>query len=373
MQHVIFRQDPNYVYSREAIVRRMPDGDLLCVWLSGGPREPDDTNVVPVVRSENDGRSWTEPEVLFSVPGKGTWCTELYVAEDHVFAFVGTYQAATRYHYLASHIAVSHDAGRTFSPLRALRGGWLESLADSGWLGGLNVRQGIRTISGKHVFAVCWYEPTRDLPDDYPVKINSDGAGGAFAHSHTFYCGLLETVDFESFRLHGRIQRRQDIPWSGPTPEVPLHEPNVVEVAPGRLVMLIRGEHSRTLWRADSADDGQTWTDAYPIDIPNHGSKLRYLRGPENEFILIHNPHPMHRNPLELWVSVDGMGSWPARVRVDPDEALTTTGRLQYPDGFVDEDADRLYFAWEDGRNIFLYAAHLEPLRSQARRGSRTA
>jgi hypothetical protein len=131
--------------------------------------------------------------------------------------------------------------------------------------------------------------------------------------------------------------------------------------------MLIRGEHSRTLWRADSADDGRTWTAAYPIDIPNPGSKLRLLRDPEEAFFLIHNPHPVQRNPLELWVSVDAMDTWPVRIPIDANEVGSSTGRLQYPDGYVDRQRDRLYFAWEDGRNIFLHVSDLEPLRERAR------
>ena len=85
-------------------------------------------------------------------------------------------------------------------------------------------------------------------------------------------------------------------------------EPNVVELADGTLVMMIRADKlGGVLFRADSTDGGKTWSEAYPTDIPNPGSKVRLLALGENRVALLHNPDPKVRNPLSLWVSFDGM------------------------------------------------------------------
>ena len=39
------------VFGREPVLAKMPDGSLICTALTGGPREPDNDNVVTVVRA----------------------------------------------------------------------------------------------------------------------------------------------------------------------------------------------------------------------------------------------------------------------------------------------------------------------------------
>ena len=61
---------------------------------------------------------------------------------------------------------------------------------------------------------------------------------------------------------------------------------------------------------------------------------------------LLHNPNPKVRSPLALWVSFDGMKTWPYQRVLRPSRLH---GRFNYPDGFV--SADRwLHFAFDDNR-----------------------
>ncbi len=46
---------------REPVFRRMPDNSFLCLFLTGGPTEPHDRNVVMAIRSEDYGKTWSEP------------------------------------------------------------------------------------------------------------------------------------------------------------------------------------------------------------------------------------------------------------------------------------------------------------------------
>ena len=43
-------------YAREPVLRRMKDGSLVCLFLTGGPKEPDNDNVVKITRSEDEGK-----------------------------------------------------------------------------------------------------------------------------------------------------------------------------------------------------------------------------------------------------------------------------------------------------------------------------
>jgi hypothetical protein len=99
-----------------------------------------------------------------------------------------------------------------------------------------------------------------------------------------------------------------------------------------------------------SKDGGRTWSKAAPTDIPNPGSKITlYSLGGEN-VALLHNPNPKVRNPLSLWVSFDGMKTWPYRR-----DLATTPGRLNYPDGFVSKDLKYLHFAYDENRFRAIY------------------
>ena len=76
---VILTSDEQFGYAREPIIQRMPDGSIVCLTLTGGPTEPHKTNVVGVVRSEDDGKSWSRHTTLFQHSERACWAPEMYV------------------------------------------------------------------------------------------------------------------------------------------------------------------------------------------------------------------------------------------------------------------------------------------------------
>ena len=77
----------------EKWIQRMPDGSIVCLTLTGGPTEPHKTNVVGVVRSEDDGKSWSRHTTLFQHSERACWAPEMYVEGDVVCALVHTYNS----------------------------------------------------------------------------------------------------------------------------------------------------------------------------------------------------------------------------------------------------------------------------------------
>jgi predicted neuraminidase len=136
-------------------------------------------------------------------------------------------------------------------------------------------------------------------------------------------------------------------------------ETNVVELRDGRMVMLIRADYQGRLHRSESADRGRTWSRPVPSDIPNSGSKFRLFRLRDGRIVLIHNPDPEQwkRNPLALWISDDDLRTWGYRG------VLTDfPGKLQYPDGFVDEREEYVHFVFDYNRHDVIYwGAELPP------------
>ena len=108
---------------------------------------------------------------------------------------------------------------------------------------------------------------------------------------------------------------------------------------------------------------------------PNVGKSTLFnrLTKTRDAVALLHNPNPKARRPLALWISFDGMKTWPyQRVLVEeagPDPnypGKLMKGSLNYPDGFVSEDKQWLHFAFDDARHRAVhYSAKLPPLPSK--------
>jgi hypothetical protein len=142
-------------------------------------------------------------------------------------------------------------------------------------------------------------------------------------------------------------------------------EPSIVELADGTIKMLIRADGlGGVLYAAESKDGGKTWPEkAIKTDIPNPGSKatLHSLGG--DVVALVHNPNPKRRTPLALWISFDGMKTWPYRRTLVAESVDGPKGNLNYPEGFVSKDRRWLHIVFDNNRHQAVYiAAKLPPL-----------
>jgi predicted neuraminidase len=57
---------------------------------------------------------------------------------------------------------------------------------------------------------------------------------------------------------------------------------------------------------ADSFDNGRTWTQPHPLDVPNPNSGIDAVALHDRRIVLIYNNTPHGRSPLNLAVSTDG-------------------------------------------------------------------
>ena len=319
---LIFDAGEVWGQAREPVLRRMPDGSLLCLHYSGGPREPDDRNVVLVTRSHDDGTTWTPAEVLFAHPTRAVWATELFTESGVPCLFVHTFDAASHYLELKTFRSFSRDAGQT----------WSEPVSLPGGASGVSMRQGIVLRDGAWVFPIYWQEALsgwswqKTGPEYQPHP------------QWRFASGVLRSDDRgRSFTLHGNLRAGFGL-W----------EPNVIEAAPDRLIMLIRASGQGTLYRADSTDGGRTWSVPYSTGLANPGTKIALLALGDH-LVLVNNAHARERTHLSVWTSADGGDTWQRKLDVAAPE-----DRLFYPHAFADPSREALYVACEDGKRHFL-------------------
>jgi len=357
----IFTVNETYTWLREPLLRRLPDGSLCCVFFTGGRGDGALENIVAAIRSDDHGQTWADVEVLVSLPDQSAWAPSMFVHADKAHIFWLSSRDRFRYRK-TNHILSTGPDGRSFTEDRIIEEDWVTER-------GVDVRHGAHLRDGRVLLPIAWTEPVRDFDldawrwDDSNIRLAN--FGGPVAVNNLYCFGVMEPDDdFVSFMRHGRVAK--ETPGAS-TPGVPFFENAIVELSDGTISMLVRADTTNRLWRTDSGDGGHTWSEPYPTDIPNPGSKPRMLCIPDGRIALFHNPNEKdysdvqadihkYRTPLEMWVSEDDMSSWGVRQTLVPTPTLA-----HYPDGFYDEAAAAIYLVYEDCRTIFFTVIPVPP------------
>jgi len=325
----------------DTTLRRMPDGSWVMVMLGGGDFEPLPANQVFFTRSLDEGKTW-EPlrplDLGFSRQGDTSALSpsELMVHGSACTLFVSSHDGTVA--AWKQWMVVSEDSGRT----------WGKPVPAPGRLHERTfIRNHIVTRDGRILLPFQHY--LRMLP---PKAVFNGFGQVQVAAPIDPRNGILMSEDGgKTWTEHGdiRITDRDDYHgWA---------ENNIVELADGRIAMIIRADRlGGVLYYAESTDGGRTWPEfARKTDIPNPGSKATLYGLGGDTVALLHNPNPKHRSPLALWISYDGMKSWPYRRVLVPESSDGPQGWLNYPDGFVSADRRYLHFAYDDSRHRAVY------------------
>ena len=301
----------------DTTLRAMPDGSWVHVMLGGGDKEPDPRNGAFLQRSHDEGETWSALERLdFGFPKEGDTValvpTELMVHGGRCTLFFSTHDGT--FGGWKSWMAISEDSCHSWGEPQPVPG----RLHDRTFVRNLLVaRDGRLMLPFQHYASAPRHDPVNG------VLISEDGG--------------------ETWSEHGEIRLSDDPDYRG------WAENNVVELLDGRIAMLIRADRlGGVLHYAESNDGGRTWPErATPTAIPNPGSKASLYGLGGDSVALLHNPNPAARSPLALWISFDGMRTWPYQRVLRGD----LEGRFNYPDGFVSEDRRWLHFAFDHNRD----------------------
>ena len=90
------------------------------------------------------------------------------------------------------------------------------------------------------------------------------------------------------------------------------------------------------IYRSDSKDGGDTWTEAYATELPNNNSGIDMIRSEDGKLFLVYNPVGVNwgdRTPISLAVSKDDGKTW-EKIR----DLSTGEGEFAYPAIIQDED-----------------------------------
>lgn len=300
-------------------IERTPDGTLWATWYSGGTGEGPH-NYVLLVRSDDDGHSWSEPLVvidpatyvrafdpcLWLDPNETLW---LFWAQENI-------KWDGRAGVWALRNPAPPDMGAWSQPRR---------LSD-----GIMMNKPIALRSEARWFypTTRWDRPpqTYRFADDVDLSLEE-----IRARTTPVDIGRTPTAVYES-KDYG-----QSISHVG-GPQVPSSvasapEHMIVERQDGRLWMLIRTTYG--IGESFSSDGGRSWTPVQESDLTHPTTRFFIRRLDSGTLLLVKHDSPTDRTDLTAYVSLDDGESWTGGLPIDTRDAVSYPDAVQGPDGLI--------------------------------------
>ncbi|MDP1796020.1 MAG: sialidase family protein [Planctomycetaceae bacterium] len=338
----------------DTTLREMPDGSWGLFLLAGDDFEPSPKNYTGITRSRDQGKTWSPLQPMETgLPrtglSAGQGVTEVLVRDGRCTAFLSTHSQTWGRDW-RSWTLHSDDGGATWTKPEPVPG----RLANFTF-----IRNHVVTRDGRILIPFQHYVgPSEGTPPPAPEDKPWHGALRHYV-SNPRNGVLMSNDSGKSWTEHGNIRLTPNDRYHG------WAENNIVELSRDRIAMIIRADGlGGMLFTATSSDGGRSWPDyASVTSIPNPGSKATLYRLGSDVVAMLHNPNSKHRSPLALWISFDGMKTWPYQRVLVAESVDGPKGHLNYPDGFVSPDRQWLHFAFDDNRHRAVhYSAKLPPL-----------
>ena len=316
--------DFSKTYAREPVLAIMPDGSLVCILTTGGPTEPHNENYTMICRSEDGGKTWSEPQMLFDNEKRGVWVTELFTEGDIPMMVVHTYNAEVPYKELQTFVSYTYDNGKT----------WTDPVSMAPHSTGFSIRKGFTLSNGDYFFPVYFTRIDSNF-GVYKDWQDKDYWKGSY-HS----CAALISSDKgKTYTPYGLFEKN-------------LWEPNAVELEDGHILMFMRDSNKPFMNIAESFDYGRTWEHKGNTSMPNANAKNDVAKV-AGKVVLTSNlkeslPFDERAN-LVIQISDDKCKTWREPIPVTtPDE------HIFYPHSAVDYDKKIFYLAYENARQFYI-------------------
>ncbi|MGN8129715.1 sialidase family protein [Paenarthrobacter sp. 22069] len=242
------------VQSHAANLLTLPDGRLGCVWFGGTQEGVPDISIW-FSTLEPGSIQWSDAVQLSDDSTRSEQNPILFVAPDKALWLLYTAQKAGNQDTAEVRRRISLDSGRTW--------GDVETLFPANETGGVFVRQlPVVLPSGRLIIPIfrCITTPGEKWvgnSDDSAVMI-SDDAGTTWTQ-HVLP-GSLGCVHM-----------------------------NIQPVADGSLLALFRSRWADSIYESRSTDDGSTWSEPVPTELPNNNSSIQFTALADGRLALVYN------------------------------------------------------------------------------------
>lgn len=280
--------DGGYPTAHAPALLELPNGDMLCCWFAGTYEGSADIRII-CSRLERDGDRWSKPVDISGDPTRSEQNPSLFYGPDDAVWAIYTAQldrqAGKDNMQFTSQIRCqkSTDGGRTWDPYETL-------FAREGSF----CRQPIQVLAnGRWIFG------------NWLCTDSVDGLSG-------------DPTAFQISDDQGKTWRQVDMPNSRGR----VHA-NVVEMDDGHLLAFMRSREADFIYRSESFDWGDTWSEPKPTPLPNNNSSISALRLQSGRVAIAYNP-TCTPDPKP------GKAAWPG-LRCPVAVALSEDGGLTFP------------------------------------------
>ncbi|MHB1022171.1 MAG: sialidase family protein [Acidobacteriaceae bacterium] len=266
--------------SHASTLVQLKNGDIMAAWFGGTHESANDVAIwgAHLIFSKDGSSHWTKPVLLVREPDIPCWNPVLFHTKDGrlwLYYKFGPHPVS----WVAGRM-YSDDEGQTWSPVEHLPAGLIGPVRAKP----LVLKDGT-IVSGSSIEAyhswAAWVERSTNngktwakigpivppLSLDVSQPVSGNQKSGAF--------GIIQPSVISMGGRHLRLYARS-------TRQI------------GRICI------------ADSYDNGVTWTQAHPIDVPNPNSGMDAIRLKDGRIVLVYNNTTSGRSPLNLAVSKDG-------------------------------------------------------------------
>ena len=280
--------DGGYPTAHAPALLELPNGDMLCCWFAGTYEGSADIRII-CSRLERDGDRWSKPVDISGDPTRSEQNPSLFYGPDDAVWAIYTAQldrqAGKDNMQFTSQIRCqkSTDVGRTWGPYETL-------FAREGSF----CRQPSQVLAnGRWIFG------------NWLCTDSVDGLSG-------------DPTAFQISDDQGKTWRQVDMPNSRGR----VHA-NVVEMDDGHLLAFMRSREADFIYRSESFDWGDTWSEPKPTPLPNNNSSISALRLQSGRVAIAYNP-TCTPDPKP------GKAAWPG-LRCPVAVALSEDGGLTFP------------------------------------------
>lgn len=292
-------------FCHASTIAACPGGELLCCWFGGTHEGNDDVAIYSSRRAEG---IWSKP-VKLADGVAANWNPVLFYRQDGILQLF--YKEGQQIAQWRTMVLLSHDDGHTWTKPAELVSG--DASGGRGPVRNKPLRlAGGRVLAGGSTEHGIW-KAFADISDDDGVRWRKSTD---VQITNLFYRDGEKTaesdiaVSSQSFYGRGVIQ------------------PSLWQSADGSVHMLLRSSEGY-IYRSDSLDEGEHWSEAYPTALVNNNSGLDLTRGADGALYLLCNPVAANwgiRSPLSLFKSTDEGTSWQRLCDLEVEQ-----GEFSYP------------------------------------------